>query len=115
MRAKAFGIALFLFSLLLASYKSDAQQQVNKYADSLVIHNQGTSVSVNYKTGCISYHFSSGIALSNTIAYINDISSGYLSTADCKLHKAAIDTIGNTVGRGIRLVVKHTGNDKGIA
>jgi hypothetical protein len=115
MRAKAFVIALFLFSLLLASYKSDAQQQVNKYADSLVIHNQGTSVSVNYKTGCISYHFSSGIALSNTIAYINDISSGYLSTADCKLHQAAIDTIDNTVGRGIRLVVKHTGNDKGIA
>ncbi len=106
-------IPYYLFVLLLAVFKVDAQQ-VNKYDDSLVVRNQQASVTVNYKTGCASYHFSNGVVMNNTIAYVNEISVGSLSTADCKLHQAATDPFDNSTGKGVRLIIKHSGNDKGI-
>jgi alpha-galactosidase len=114
MNRKAIILILLFFNVVFAGSKAFAQQAHN-YKDSLVINNQGNSVAVNYATGCVSYHFSNGVVLNNTIAYVNDISSGYLSTVDCKIHQAATDTFTNSAGKGIRMVVRHSGNKNGIA
>jgi len=114
MRKKASIPILFLFSLLAVSLNAKAQQVTN-YKDSLVVKDQEKSVCVNLITGYVCYHFSNGVVINNSIAYVNDITSGYLSTTECKIHQAATDTFTNSAGKGIRLVIKHSGNDKGIA
>ncbi|MDB5135647.1 MAG: hypothetical protein JWP37_2250 [Mucilaginibacter sp.] len=106
-------ISYCLPALLLWSLKTNAQQ-VNKYNDSLVVSTAGSTVSVNCKTGRLSYHFSNGVVLYNTIAYVNDLKAGYLSTSECKVHQVATDNFENEGGKGTRIVIKHSGNDKGI-
>jgi alpha-galactosidase len=105
----------YLIPCLLLLPLIGSAQKITRYNDSLVVSINESSVSVNYKTGYVSYHFSNGVVLNNTIAYVNDISSGYLATADCKIHQAATDTFTNSAGKGIRMVIKHSGNDKGIS
>jgi alpha-galactosidase len=99
--------------LLLGSLKADAQQ-VTQSNDSLVVSTRESTVAVNLKTGRLSYHFSNGVVLYNTIAYVNDLKAGYLSTSGCKVHQVTTDNFENGGGKGTRIVIKHSGNDKGI-
>lgn len=89
-------------------------QQVLKTADSLVVSTPQASVSVNYKTGRLSYRFSNGVALSNTIAYVNDLGTGYLATDQCSNHQAATVPFDNSGGKGVRIIIRHSGNAAGI-
>src|SRR5665213_2124550 len=89
-------------------------QQVTNGVDSLVVKNQQAMVVLNYKTGCISYRFNNGVTLNNTIAYLNEVDAGYLATADCKSHQPTTAYFKDTIGSGVRLIVKHSGNEKGI-
>jgi alpha-galactosidase len=93
---------------------SVSAQKIIKYDDSLVVSEGQSSVAVNYKTGRLNYHFGNGIILNNTIAYVNELSSGYLPTSACKLHQASANEFDSGGDKGIRLVIRHSGNEAGI-
>src|ERR1700744_5195593 len=98
--------------LLLPAFAS--AQKITKYDDSLVVSTAESSVAVNYKTGRLNYHFGNGIVLSNTIAYVNELSSGYISTSACRTHRASADEFNNDEGKGVRVIIQHSGNSAGI-
>jgi alpha-galactosidase len=102
-----------LCALFVASLTARAQQ-ITKYPDSLAVSTAEARVTVDYKTGYIAYHFNNGVVLSNTIAYLNDLNLGYLSTSGCKQHQAATDEFDNSSGKGVRIIIRHSDNDKGI-
>ena len=89
-------------------------QQVKKSDDSLVVTTPTSAVAVNFKNGLVSYRFTNGVVLNNTIAYINELSAGYLATSECLVHQAATDAFDNAAGKGVRIVIKHSGNSKNI-
>src|SRR5579872_2463144 len=106
-------ISYLLPCLLLLSITVSAQK-ITKYNDSLVVSEGESSVAVNYKTGRLNYHFGNGVVLNNTIAYVNELSSGYLASSACKIHQASANEFDNNAGKGIRLVIRHSGNAPGI-
>ena len=89
-------------------------QKITKYPDSLTVSTERSSVSVNNKTGQLNYHFSNGVVLSNTIAYVNELSTGLTTTSACKIHQATTDEFSNETGKGVRIIIKHWGNNAGI-
>jgi len=89
-------------------------QKITKYDDSLVVSTGESSVTVNYKTGRLNYHFSNGVVLNNTIAYVNELSAGYLPASACETHQASTDEFNNSSGKGVRIVIRHSGNTAGI-
>jgi len=89
-------------------------QKITKYDDSLVVSTGESSVTVNYKTGRLNYHFGNGVVLSNTIAYVNELSGGYVPTSACEKHEASTNEFNNDSGKGILIVIKHSGNAAGI-
>src|SRR6185312_13657976 len=89
-------------------------QKIMRYDDSLVVSTAQSSVSVNNKTGRLNYHFSNGVVLNNTIAYVNELSAGYVPTSACKMHQASADEFNNDGGKGVRIIIKHWGNDAGM-
>src|ERR1700744_4237431 len=89
-------------------------QKIMRYDDSLMVSTGQSSVSVNYKTGRLNYHFSNGVVLNNTIAYVNELTDGYIATSACRVHQAATSEFENDFGKGIRIIIRHTGNDAGI-
>src|ERR1700744_5775392 len=89
-------------------------QKIMRYDDSLMVSTGQSSVSVNNKTGRLSYHFSNGVVLNNTIAYVNELSAGYVPTSACKMHQASADEFSNDEGKGVRIIIKHWGNSAGI-
>ncbi|MBB5637092.1 hypothetical protein HDE68_003005 [Pedobacter cryoconitis] len=106
---------IYLFSLLLLSLSFQGYtQQLSRTNDSLVVHNQTAKVTANFKTGSVSYYFDGGVVLSNTTAEINEIQTGLLSTGSCKLHQATTETFTDRIGKGIKLILTHSGNDQGI-
>src|ERR1700759_3965552 len=106
-------IRCLLPCLLLLSITVSAQK-ITKYDDSLVVSEGQSSVAVNYKTGRLNYQFGNGVVLNNTIAYVNELSSGYLASSACKIHQATANEFDNNAGKGIRLVIRHSGNAPGI-
>src|ERR1700743_3156546 len=89
-------------------------QKITKYDDSLVVSTAESSVTVSYKTGRLNYHFGNGVVLNNTIAYVNELTSGYISTSGCKMHRASADEFNNDEGKGVRIIIQHSGNNVGI-
>ncbi len=106
-------ISYLLPCLLLPSINASAQK-ITKYDDSLVVSEGQASVAVNYKTGRLNYHFGNGVVLNNTIAYVDELSSGYLASPACRIHQASANEFDNDGGKGIRLVIRHSGNTPGI-
>lgn len=104
----------YLIPCLLLLSGTVSAQKVTKYADSLVVSAGGSTVSVNYKTGRLNYRFGNGVVLNNTIAYVNELSAGYISTSSCKTHMASTDEFNNDGGKGIRIIIQHSGNEAGI-
>ncbi|WP_183561488.1 hypothetical protein [Mucilaginibacter sp. SP1R1] len=89
-------------------------QQITKTNDSAVVTNHQVTITVNYKTGLINYHFSNGVVLNNTVAYLVDVKTGYCSTSDCRLHQAVTKPFRDSLGKGVHIFVKHIDNKKGI-
>src|ERR1700761_3548357 len=101
-------------SLLLLLSATAYGQRIMRYEDSLVVSTGGSSVSVNNKTGRLNYHFGNGVVLNNTIAYVNELSAGYIPTSVCKTHQITAEEFSNDGGKGVRIVISHSGNDAGI-
>src|SRR5258708_22773634 len=114
MRFQKRPVIKYLIACLLLLSETVAAQKITKYNDSLVVSTGETSVSVNYKTGRLNYHFSNGVIRNNTIAYVNELSAGYLSTSACQTHQASTDEFNNESGKGVRIVIRHSGNAAGI-
>lgn len=82
-------------------------QEFQKNADSYTFSNPQVKITVNSTTGKVNYLFTSGVKLDNTVAYVRDINSGYLSTADLTNHTYTLSNIADSIGKGTRLAVKH--------
>jgi len=104
----------YLLACLVLLPAIASAQRIAKYDDSLVVSTAASSVTVNYKTGRLNYHFSNGVVLNNTIAYINELSSGYMPASACKTHRASADEFINEDGKGVRIIIQHSGNGAGI-
>jgi len=106
MKFKKRSVIKYLMPCLLLLSGTVSAQKVTKYEDSLVVRTGGSSVSVNYKTGRLNYHFSNGVVLNNTIAYVNEIADGYVSTSACRVHQAATGEFENDLGKGMRIIIR---------
>ncbi|MBN9385335.1 MAG: hypothetical protein J0H74_31550 [Chitinophagaceae bacterium] len=95
---------LFLSGLWGSSLQA---QTVQEYADSVVVSTDGAAVILHTATGKVDYHFTDGIVLDNTVAYIQELRTGYLSTADLALHPYSTDAVEDSLGKGIRINIKH--------
>lgn len=89
-------------------------QQVSRSNDSLVVTNGVARTSIDLKTGLASYLFNNGVALRNTIAELDEINTGILSTTDCKIHLANTEAFTDANGKGIKINLQHSGNEKNI-
>jgi alpha-galactosidase len=114
MKVKKLPVIRYLLPCLLLLSTTVSAQKITKYDDSLVVSEGQSSVAVNYKTGRLNYQFSNGVVLNNTIAYVNELSSGFLASSACKIHQASANEFDNNAGKGIRLVIRHSGNAQGI-
>ena len=98
---------LFSTSLFFLLQGLANAQTLREYKDSVVLSNSQVAVTVNTGTGRLSYRFSDGIALDNTVAYMEDVHSGRLSSADYSLHPYSIDPVDDSLGKGSRINIKH--------
>src|SRR5882757_8467896 len=96
-----------LLSLLLLQGRANAQA-LKEYKDSLVLSNQQVAVIVNKVTGKLNYRFTNGILLDNTVAYVEDVHSGRLSSADLRRHSCSTERVRDSLGKGIRISIRHT-------
>ncbi|WP_208809221.1 alpha-amylase family protein [Mucilaginibacter metallidurans] len=104
---------LWLFTLASVLYCfpfASLAQQVDRSGDALMVRSEGSAITVNQKTGRLDFKFGNGVTIDNAIAYVRELSSGYLATTDCQLHQASTDTFSNAAGKGIRLTIRHSGN-----
>jgi hypothetical protein len=85
---------------------------VHDYNDSLVLSNSRVTVVVHAATGMVDYRLAGGILLENTVGYINDLHYGRVSTADLSVHAFSIDSVADSLGRGIRINFRHLDNQR---
>jgi alpha-galactosidase len=97
-----------LILILLCRQGNLHAQELNEFKDSLVLFNQQVKIIAYNGTGRVSYRFLNGVFAKNTVAYINDIHFGYMSSADFSEHYFAVDHINDSVGIGIRFNIKHS-------
>jgi outer membrane protein W len=110
---KRLPVQCLLVVLTLLSLSVSAQK-ISKYRDSTVLSTDAASVSANSKTGRLNFHFSNGVTISNAVAYINELSAGYITTSACKVHLISTDEFTNAGGNGIRMTIRHSGNTADI-
>jgi len=96
-----------LLSLILLQGRANAQA-LKEYKDSLVLSNQQVAVIVNKVTGKLNYRFTNGILLDNTVAYVEDVHSGRLSSADLRRHSCSTEQLQDSLGKGIRISIRHS-------
>jgi len=104
MKMKFCKIAALLLGLPGLSLRA---QTLHEYTDSIVVSTDGAAVVLHTTTGKVDYRFASGIVLDNTVAYIRELSVGYLSTADLGQHPYSTDVVEDSLGKGIRINIKH--------
>lgn len=95
-----------LISFLLMQGLAKAQT-LHEYNDSVVLSNAQVTVTVNTVAGRLNYRFTNGITLDNTVAYVEDIHAGFLSSASLHQHPYSIDPIEDSIGKGVRINIKH--------
>jgi alpha-galactosidase len=95
-----------LLSLMLVQSRANAQT-LHEYPDSVVLSGEQVTVIINTVTGRLNYRFTNGITLDNTIAYVEDIHSGRLSSADLRQHSCSTERVRDSLGKGIRINIKH--------
>ena len=94
-------------ALLLAAHTATASMRDPK--DSVVLTDGQVRIVAFAGTGKVNYHFSSGVTLDNTVAYVDDVHMGYVVTSDCTRHVFRMDPVQDSLGRGTRLTIQHEG------
>ena len=101
------GPVICFFFFLLWQGRANAQA-VHEYTDSLVVSGSQVTVVINSATGMVSYRFSGGASISNTVAYMEDLSGAYNYSADFSQHPFSTETIQDGFGTGMRINLQHT-------
>lgn len=104
MKLKVYKIVILLMSLPGLTLQA---QDLREYADSVVLSTNAAAVVLHARTGKVDYRFGDGIVLDNTVAYIQELNTGYLSTADLGQHPYSTDVVADSLGKGIRINIKH--------
>lgn len=95
------GLMIFLFSL-------DASAQAGRMiGDSTVFTLGKVEVTFSHQTGTLSYRFQTGMALVNTVAFVELLNSGTVVSTDFQTHTVRQEAISDSLGRGERIVVTH--------
>ncbi len=102
---------LLMLTGCFACLRADAQT-VHDYTDSLVVSNDRVTVVVHAATGKVDYRWSGGIVLDNTVADVDDVHDGRLSTADLGQHPYSVDSVTGGPGPGIRINIRHMDDQK---
>lgn len=82
--------------------------------DSVTLSGAGVRIVVARATGKVNYYFASGIFLDNTVAYVDDVHVGYVSSAGCSRHSYKTDALRDSLGKGVCLTIEHSGNAQGL-
>ncbi|WP_202909823.1 alpha-amylase family protein [Mucilaginibacter pedocola] len=90
-------------------------QEVQKNADNTAISIPQLSISADKSSGAINYTFSNGTRINNAVAYVEDINSGYLSTANLANHQCIVEQVNDKIGKGLCLTVKHSDSKRNIS
>jgi len=97
-----------IFFLLLSLWGTTSQAQaLHEYNDSVVLSNHRVRIVLHNTTGMVDYYFAGGVSLTNTVAYVQDINTGMLSTASLEQHPYSTDAVEDSLGKGIRINIKH--------
>ena len=102
---------LLMLTSCFACLRAGAQT-VHDYADSLVVSNDRVTVVIHAATGKVDYRLSGGIVLDNTVACVEDLHYGRLSTADFGQHPYSVDSVTDSLGSGIRINIRHADDQK---
>src|SRR5476651_1211008 len=92
-------IAVLIFSVTMLS-----AQELQKSADNTAISGPQVKITVDKTTGVINYVFANGMHMDNTVAYVRDLNTGYLSTTDLSNHACTSRQVNDNVGKGLTLV-----------
>jgi alpha-galactosidase len=93
----------------LSLHSSPSGDSAVSPGDSAVFSGQQVSVVLHRASGKVDYRFTSGVTLSNTVAYVNDLHVGYLCSADYPRHSWHTAPFRDSLGKGIRIRLSHTG------
>lgn len=93
----------------MAAFLSKANVPGN---DSMVLGNAYVKIIVQLSTGRVSYRFTSGTAIENTVAYVNDLKDGRFVSADFEKHSVTTDAIRDPLGKGTCINIVHESTGK---
>lgn len=97
-----------IFNLIsLLAFSTLPAQVLKKTAGSLVITTRSVKVTVSHSSGKVSYLFANGSTLNNTVAYINEAHSGYITSADFTKHTYTIDHRKDQLGKATIVNIIH--------
>jgi len=102
-------LAIAFLPLMSPPWHAPASRPVPAPADSALFSGQQVTVILHRSSGKIDYHFASGITLNNTVAYVNDLRTGYDCSADYPQHSWHTENFHDSLGSGIRIYLDHTG------
>jgi alpha-galactosidase len=94
--------------ILLLSGTYLPAQELHKTVDKVEITTGEVTITADLKSGTINYLFANGTRLNNTVAYLNDLFIGNVTTADFSTHTYTKTAINDSLGAGIRLLITHT-------
>lgn len=98
-KQRSIRVLLLVLACIVFSNSSFAQE-VHEVADSVVLSNGKLTIKFDQNSGKVSYRFIIGTCFNNTIAYVEDVQLGYLSTNDFDKHSYTIDEVEDPLGKG---------------
>lgn len=99
------GTAFFCLMVLLQL--SLHAQVARSYKDSLVVYNNDVRIVVHHTSGTVDYRFANGVVLSNTVAYVEEIKTGYLFSTGYTQHHSSTQQVNDAGGKGLRIDIQH--------
>lgn len=94
--------------LLCMAYGNLQAQTVTSSADSLVVSNAYLKLSVDNHTGKVSYLFSNGVRLQNTVATIEELNTGKMTSTDFSQHSYSTAPMQDASGKGVTISIIHS-------
>jgi hypothetical protein len=105
---KPYGFAV-TFIFILWGNQLKAQLYQNKTEKS-IFGNEHVKITVDGLSGLVGYIFSNGTHIDNTVAYVNDLKTGRVTSADFAGHVVSTELIEDKIGKGTALIIKHSDN-----
>ncbi|WP_242674924.1 hypothetical protein [Niastella populi] len=99
-------LSLSLLCLLLVPCLAVSRQKLVA-ADSIVISNDYVKVVADLQTGKVHYRFTSGTQFENTVAYVQDVKTGMLTSTAFGGHQGSADELSDPLGKAICLNLVH--------